>query len=132
MFDLRIIQTDALFALKWVARILAAVCLVILLLFIFSSDFEPSLITISQVMGMVFFPVGLMVGLALGWKNELAGGLVGIGSVALFYLTYGLLINGSMALGFWFLVFAIPAALFVIHGLISTLHNRSLFGGVRR
>ena len=43
-----------------------------------------------------FFPLGALVGLVLGWREELLGGAITLISIAGFYLVYGWLLNSSL------------------------------------
>ena len=62
---------------------------------------------------MIFFPAGVTAGLILGWKSELWGGVVTVGSVVGLHAVY-LALYGQM--GFIGLIdsFAIPGLLFLL------------------
>jgi hypothetical protein len=107
---------DFLIALKWSARVLSIASVGLLLLFVFGGRESLANITFKEFVGFLFFPIGLICGLIMGWKKELLGGLIGIASVAGLYLVYGLLLNGSVIRSFWFLAFAAPAFLFAAYG----------------
>ena len=114
-------ETRLLFFLRWTARITGALSVAMLFLFMFGEESGSwSRITGSQAIGMLFFPLGLMSGLILGWQEEKWGGLVAVVSVAAFYVVYGLILNGSLQLGWWFLVFAGPGFPFLLYGLLYT------------
>jgi hypothetical protein len=60
--------------------------------------------------GLLCFPFGVLLGLALAWWREALGAAVAAGSLAAFY-GYHLLLAGRLPGGPWFLLFAAPAAL---------------------
>ena len=118
MFEPRKYEDKNLFMLRWTARIFAAACLAILFLFIFGENSDWSKISADEMIGLFFFPVGLIIGLILAWRKELPGGAIAVGSVLAFYFVYGLLLNGSLQQGWWFILFAIPGALFLAYGIV--------------
>ena len=61
-------------------------------------------------------PIGFLSGLILGWKDELKGGAMTMGSIGALYLV--LLIKGQTHPGWWFLILGMPALLFIIYGLL--------------
>ena len=102
--------------LRWLARATGLVSMGVLLLFLTGND---GLVTTSawakvrpaEWLFLLFFPFGLMLGLALAWWREALGAAVAAGSVAAFYVSYALL-TGGLPGGPWFLVFTAPAVLF--------------------
>ena len=118
-FSPREYENYFLFFLRWTARILSAACLLILLLFIFGESVDLSKITGKQMVGLIFFPFGFMFGLIFAFWKELWGGAITVGSVASLYLIFGLLLNNSLRLGWWFGLLAIPGVLFLIYGILS-------------
>jgi hypothetical protein len=117
MLEPRKYEDDNLFMLRWTARIFAIACLAILFLFIFGESSDWSKISSDEIIGLFFFPVGLIVGLIIGWWKEFWGGAIAVGSVAAFYFVYGLLLNGSLEQAWWFIFFTIPGALFLAYGI---------------
>ena len=105
--------------IRRIARISAGVmATLILLIFVgeaFADGFEPILnMTVREIgMMMAFFAVWL--GLLLGWKWELYGGLLTICGVAAFYLL-DYLFSGTLPRGPFFLIFAAPSLLFTYCG----------------
>ena len=119
MFTPRQHKSAVLYLLRWTARLLSAVFIGLILLFLFGVSFDMSKITWQDIVGLTLFPFGLVAGLILGWKEELKGGSLAVGSVAAFYLIYGYVLSGSFRLGWWFAVFSIPGLLFLTYGLIT-------------
>ena len=122
MFNQRKYEDDNLYMLRLTARVFAAGMLAILFLFILNENIDDFLkSTLSQLIGTLFFPVGLIIGLLLAWRNELLGGAIAFGSVMAFYLIYGWLLRGAfVGIGWWFIFFAIPGALFLAYGIAGT------------
>ena len=119
MFAPRTHENTFLFIFRWTARLLAALGLGILLLFVFGEDFDMAAISRNDLVGLLFFPVAVIAGLVLAWQEEFVGGLVTVTGVAGFYVVYGLLLNGSLRMGWWFVLFAVPGLLFMVYGIIS-------------
>lgn len=103
--------------LRWIARAWAAASGVLLLMFAFGGR-EHLRFTAGEAVAFLFFPVGVVAGFVLAWRRELAGGLVSVGSLALFY---GCLFafSGRVPATPWFLVFAAPGFLHVASALIA-------------
>lgn len=104
----------ALNLFRWSARLLSIASTAILLLFLFGEPFEPSKITGRQLLAMIFFPLGIVVGFVIAWWREGLGGSITIASLLIFYLIFVTLLRDNLAQGGWFLVFAMPGFLFLI------------------
>jgi hypothetical protein len=74
---------------------------------------------------LLLFPLGLLVGLILGWHEEMKGGALAMFSIGAFYLIYGLALNGSINQGWWILIFAVPGFLFLLYGLLSRYRSNT-------
>ena len=118
MFTKRENEETALFILRWSGRVFGLTVLFLLALFYLTGGVGATEITIRQYIGLLFFPVGLAIGFVVGWRNELAGGMISVLSVAAFYLVYGLLLSGSIRQGSAFLIFAVPGVLFLSYGIL--------------
>lgn len=114
--------------LRWTARILSAASLLLLLAFATGEDgIHPSRVAAREWVGLFFFPFGVAIGMVVGWWNEKVGGLIAVTSLAAFYLIYGGLVRGSMALGWYFVLFTLPGFLFLLSGLLrSGFQNKPL------
>lgn len=104
--------------LRWTARILSIISAGMLLLFILGEEFNPAKITAREWIGLLFFPIGVVIGLIVGWWREGTGGAITIFSLLAFYLIFGWLLNHEW-LGGWFIVFAAPGFLFFIYWLLT-------------
>ena len=127
MFEHREHENALLFSLRWTARLASAVCLAIIFLFFAGEGIDFSAVRPVEYVGLFFFPLGVMIGLVLAWREELAGGAVTVISVAAFYLVYGALLSGRLWQGWGFLPFLIPGVLFLIYGFQSRFaHGRPI------
>jgi len=75
--------------------------------------------TTSEAVAFLFFPVGVVVGFVVAWRRELAGGLVTVGSLTLFYL-YQFVWGSGRPLGPYFLLFAAPGFLHLANAPLVT------------
>ncbi len=104
---------------RWIARISAGVmAAMILLIFVgeaLADGFEPLLHLTVRELGMMIAFFAVWLGLLLGWKWELYGGLLTICGVATFYLL-DYLFSGTLPRGPYFLIFAAPSLLLTYCG----------------
>ncbi len=117
MFAQREHESTLLFTERWAARLASVVCLAIIFLFFAGEGFDFGAVRAVEYVGLAFFPLGVMIGLVLAWREELIGGTVAIVSIAAFYLIYGMILSGRLWQGWAFLPFLVPGFLFVIYGL---------------
>jgi hypothetical protein len=99
--------------IRWIARIWSLLTIIVLLLFFFGeADFSgPIRITPQEWLGILFFPVGIVLGMVLAWWKEGVGAAVTVGSLVAFYL-WDLLGSGTFPSGPFFILFALPGFLF--------------------
>ena len=110
-------ENNRLRIIRWSARSFAGL-MAAFVLFIFVgnalTDGVGSLLrlTLRESVMMVAF-VAVWVGLLLGWKWELAGGLLTVcGMVAFYLLDYAF--SGTFPGGLFFLIIAVPGVLFIV------------------
>jgi hypothetical protein len=103
---------------RWIARALSVVVMLILLAFLVGEGFPLFHLRGHVLIQFLLFPCGLFVALLLGWRHELLAGVVAAVSLAGFY-AIELAANGSLPRGPWFLIFAAPAFLFPLAQLLS-------------
>ncbi len=108
--------------MRWVARIGAGLTAVFILFFFIAhaiTDGATPLqyLTARETAMMAAFGI-MWLGLIVGWKWELHGGLLSIGGVAAFYL-FDYLFSGMFPRGPFFLIFALPGALFLYCGVMN-------------
>jgi hypothetical protein len=116
MFEHREHENGLLFSLRWTARLSSVVCLAIIFLFFIGEGIDFQAVKSKEWVGLFFFPLGVLIGLVLAWREEIAGGAVTVLSVIGFYLIYGLLLSGSVWQGWAFLPFFVPGILFLVYG----------------
>lgn len=113
--------------LRWTARILSVASLLLLLAFATGEDgIKPSRIAPREWIGLTFFPFGVAVGMLVGWWNEKVGGIISVTSLAAFYLIFGGLVEGNMAMGWYFVLFTLPGFLFLLSGLMKSSLSKPL------
>lgn len=105
-------------ALRWTARILSLASLGVLLMFMIGEGFDPTHLKPRDLMLAVFFPLGLILGLILGWWREWLGGAVVVASLLGFYLVH-LAVSGRFPSGWAFAALAAPGVLFVLSALAT-------------
>jgi peptidoglycan/LPS O-acetylase OafA/YrhL len=107
-------------ALRWVARGLSLLTILTIAMFAFG---EPGTPTAKEWLLLAFFPIGLLLGLALAWWRELLGGIIAVGSILVFYAAF-LVADGRLPAGPYFAILATPGVLFLILGLATRSHHR--------
>jgi hypothetical protein len=108
--------------LRWAARAWSIASTLLLLAFAFGGR-EHLRLTAAEAIVFLLFPVGVVAGFAIAWWRELAGGLVTVGSLALFYLLL-FARNGWVPVTPYFLLFAAPGFLHVACALIAARRSR--------
>ena len=115
MFEARKNETPFLHYLRLTARAASIVCLAIIFFFFVGEGIDFSQVTYRQWIGLMFFPLTVVIGLVLAWREEGLGGAISIVGILGFYLVYGWLLNGSLRQGWAFLPFLVPGILFVLY-----------------
>jgi hypothetical protein len=103
--------------LRWTARILSLLLIGVFLIFAIGEGFTFWRFTPKVLVLSLFFPFGVVIGMALGWWSELAGGLASVGSLLGFYGVHFL--QTSDLPGGMLPIFAIPGCLFILAGVVS-------------
>lgn len=127
MFSKRIDLGVPLAILELSARVGSIASITLLLMLFVGEGFDPSHVTAKQWVGLVFFPLGVMVGMVIAWWKEGLGAAITLGSLVALYVVYGYLMRYHIA-GWAFLVFASPAFLFLIHWLLRGAEERHAMG----
>jgi hypothetical protein len=96
--------------LRWSARATSIASVTLLLLFMSGEDLSKA--STRELVGLSFFPLGVIIGLVVAWWREALGAAVATLSLLAFYLIYGVLLSERMPGGPWFVIFTSPAALF--------------------
>ena len=103
--------------LRWIARAWGIASALLLLAFAFGGR-EHFRLTAGETVEFLLFPVGVIAGFVVAWWRELAGGLITMGSLALFYLLL-FARDGRLAIGPYFLLFAAPGLLHIASALLA-------------
>ena len=111
-----------LIVVKWLARVSSIVTITLMAMMFVGEGFRPSEISRNQWIGLIFFPFGVVIGMVIAWWKEGVGAIVTVGSLTGFYLIYGYLLG--QPIGPWFIVFASPGFLFLLHWLVSGVQER--------
>jgi hypothetical protein len=113
-------ESKAVRIVRWIARISAGLAAaLILLIFVgegLAEGVEPILHLTARETAMMVAFAAVWLGLVLGWKWELVGGLLTICGTAAFYLL-DCAFSGTFPRGPFFLVLASPGLLFLYCGL---------------
>jgi hypothetical protein len=113
--------------LELLARVGSIASITLLLMLFFGEGLEPSKISLNEWAGLLFFPIGVVIGMTLAWWKEGVGSVITVASLVGFYLVWGYLLRNHIG-GWWFLVFASPGFLFLLHWLLSGGEERHALG----
>ncbi|HEX7331310.1 MAG TPA: hypothetical protein VF290_07415 [Pyrinomonadaceae bacterium] len=127
MFNDRIDSGFPLAIVELLARV-GSVASITFLLVLFQGEMRnPSEISSGEWSGLIFFPIGVIIGMVVAWWKEGAGAAITLGSLLGFYLVYGYFMRYHIA-GWAFFVFASPSLLFLLHWLFSGAEHRRALG----
>jgi len=121
MTTIKLELNRGLVGLEWVARIASIVSIALLVSLFIGEALHPSQVAAREWIGLLFFPVGITLGMIVAWWKEGTGAAVSVGSLIAFYLVYGYLF-GSHVGGWAFVLFTAPGFLFLLHWLL--VHKR--------
>jgi hypothetical protein len=113
--------------IELLARAGSIASITLLILIFWGEAFRPSEISATEWVGLVFFPLGVVIGLVIAWWKEGVGSAVTVGSLVSFYIVYGYLLRNHIG-GLWFIAFASPGFLFLAHWLLSDVKRRHALG----
>lgn len=101
--------------LCWIARVWSVLSIAFVLLIFIGEAMMPSasMPNLSEAILMLFFPIGVGVGLIVAWKRECLGALISLESIGAFYMGIWFL-RGNLPRGPYFLLVAAPGVLFLI------------------
>jgi hypothetical protein len=75
--------------------------------------FNPAQFALRDLVGLLFFPFGVGVGMIVAWRWEGLGGVITIGSLLAFYAALRIM-DGRFPRGPWFALVAAPGVLFLV------------------
>ncbi len=113
---------DTIRIVRWIARIGAGLTAVFILFFFIAhaitDGLTPFLYLTARETAMMAAFAAVWLGLLVGWKWELVGGLLTVGGVIAFYLL-DYLFSGMFPRGPFFLIFALTGVLFLYCGVMD-------------
>jgi len=101
--------------IRWLARLASVISLGLLALFATSDGNWPS--AFEWVL-LVFFPVGIALGMVVAWWREVLGGVITLISLITFYALI-FVRDGHVPTTPWFALFALPGLVLMIVGLLD-------------
>lgn len=105
-----------------VARV-GSIASIALLISLFAGEgLHPTEISRNEWAGLLFFPIGVTIGMIVAWWKEALGSAVTLLSLLAFYLVYGYLLRNHIG-GWVFIAFASPGFLFLLHWLLTAGKN---------
>jgi len=108
--------------IRWIARLWSIASIgFVLLMFIGSGlaeGFNLAQFAFRDLVGLLFFPCGLCLGMIVAWRREGLGGGITVGSLLAFYTTLRIA-DGRFPRGPYFALVAAPGILFLVCWLLS-------------
>ena len=127
MFSNRVDLGFPLALVEILARVGSIASITLLLLLFQREALHPLEVAPREWFALLFFPVGVMIGMVIAWWKEGVGSLVTVGSLVAFYIVYGYLLRNHLG-GWAFIVFASPGFLFLLHWLLSGTEKKHALG----
>ena len=125
MFSKRIDLGWPLDVIELLARV-GSIASITLLVIVFMDDaLHPSKVAPREWLGLLFFPIGITIGMVVAWWKEGIGSVLTVGSLGAFYLVYGYLMRNHIG-GWVFIMFASPGFLFLLHWLMRGGEGRTV------
>ena len=106
--------------IELLARVGSIASITLLILLFMGEAFHPAEISSNEWAGLLFFPIGVMIGMIVAWWKEGLGSAVTLLSLLAFYLVYGYFLRNHIG-GWAFIAFASPGFLFLLHWACETL-----------
>ena len=127
MYSSRVDLGFPLALIEFLARAGSVISIALLLLLFQAEALHPSEIAPREWFGLVFFPIGIIVGLVIAWWKEGLGTSITLGSLLAFYFVYGYLLEYHIG-GWAFVMFASPAFLFFFHWFLRQVSHEHAMG----
>lgn len=127
MFSHRTDLGFPLAVIEVLARVGSIASITLLLMLFAGEGFHPSTISRNEWAGLLFFPIGVVIGMVIAWWKEGVGSVVTLASLLGFYLVWGYLLRNHIG-GWWFVVFASPGFLFLLHWMLRGAEERHALG----
>ncbi|HEU4715101.1 MAG TPA: hypothetical protein VFS76_26365 [Pyrinomonadaceae bacterium] len=127
MYNNRLELHVPLTVLDYTARIGSVASITFLLVLFAAEGLHPSEISTNEWAGLIFFPIGIVIGMAIAWWKEGLGSMITLGSLLGFYVVWGYLLRNHIG-GWWFIVLSAPGFLFLLHWLLRDFEKRPVMG----
>jgi hypothetical protein len=108
--------------LRWSARLTGLATIGLMTALMIGGGFDPARLKVREWILAAFFPLGLVFGLILGWRQEKLGGLISLGSLVGFYVV-SLVLAPGLHKGLAVVILAVPGLLFVFSALAAKSGN---------
>ena len=99
--------------LRWGARVVSLATIGVMTALMIGGGFDPARLQVREWILAAFFPLGLVFGLILGWRQEKLGGIIALASLVGFYIV-SLVLAPGLHKGLATVVLAVPGALFLL------------------
>ena len=109
------------------ARVASIASITLLVMLFWNDILNPSDISPTEWVGLLFFPFGVAMGMVVAWWKEGAGAAITVASLMGLYLVYGYLLRNHLG-GWVFIVFAAPGFLFLLHWLLRDFDREQVLG----
>ncbi len=109
--------------LRWCARLSALATIGVMTALMIGGGFDPAQLKVREWILAAFFPLGLVFGLILGWRQEKLGGLIALGSLIGFCIV-SLVLAPGLHKGLAVVVLAVPGLLFLLSAFVSQSGKR--------
>ena len=127
MFSNRIDLGFPLAVIELLARVTSIASITLLIMLFAGEGFHPSHVAPKEWIGLLFFPIGVIIGMIVAWWKEGVGSVLTVASLIGFYIVYGYLLRNHIG-GWAFVVFASPGFLFLLHWLLRGAEERHAMG----
>lgn len=112
-------------AIRWIARLLSALFVGVVILIYIGEGFNPFKLSAVEAVQMIFFWT-CCIGMLAAWRWELIGGCIATSAMILFYLTeYAL--TGAFPHGWAFRLMLVPGILFILGGTIRISRRKTVY-----
>lgn len=105
------LEQGRLSAVRWTARLWSVVSIAVILALVVGEGINPT--RPAESLGLVFYPLGICVGMVVAWWKEGLGGSITVGSLLVFYVIY-VATTGRFPGGWGWLTLAAPGFLFLL------------------
>ena len=103
---------------RWIARIWSITSVGLILFIVFGYGFNPEIFPrAGEIVELIFFPIGIIMGMIMAWKWEGIGAIITIGSLLAFYIIE-LIRDGALPEGVFFVLLSAPGFFFLIYWLL--------------